>query len=381
MCYEHSRPLELYCDVCKTYICPVCLSDHYSACPTPKFKHVFRHASDVSLPKLDKLIKDSDTIGPEHNDESVLLLTSLYNVISPLKHLTEEHNEFMDKLKKSTKEIESLHKYLEGRRATNSSREQELLSCQRNLTAALTSKNLIGAVKFTLQAFVMNPEKKKMEEEKAAVEKVRETVRIEGEVKKLRELAESVKAVLLKCQSLRLNFSVFNWRCDPNYLSPKIGLSEDGLEIKCVKGTGYAAIIGDTPIDYGIMVFEVTASGLCCSGKEGFGIIEYSKYKELFAANPETPTAYDSMTGLMHGDIVKNMLVLTGNELLLDVPFTVSINMCDHVLNIKGPGTLLTTELKTGVQYVPCFSLGCEKNKFVVHPLEAMIDEADFFSS
>ncbi len=376
LCQKHARPLEVYCTRCKSQICPECISTHESpACPEPDFDHVFKHAAEASVPKLDGLIKEAASLGPEHDVESTDLLTSLYNIITPLKRLVDEHTDYMEKLKAGFKQIESYAKSVQ--KAKKTSAEAELQQCKKRLQAAVSSQNISETIRVLKKIDAERGKQVDKGADKALVMNVAGKLKDEKPVEDLRKLAEEVQKVLFKCQRLRLNFSVFNWRCDRKYLSPKLALSEDGLEITCIQGTNYACIIGDTPIDYGIMVFEVTSSGLCCSGKEGFGVIEYDTFRDIYAANPNLPSAYDHMIGLMQGDVAKGMVILTGNELLLDVPFTVSINMCDHVLNVKGPGTLLTAELKSGVRYVPCFSLGCTRNKFTIRPLEALFDESD----
>jgi len=373
-CVQHNRPLELFCLTCKKLICPECLSTHDNTCPECDYEHILQYSQRITLPKLDAMISENEMQGPENDIESQELLTSLYNIITPLQRTVEEHTTYMNQLKSVDKEINLILKgakvklELEGK-------QKEYEKYEKRMHQALKDHNIKEVVTLCKLITTEGEKRRGYKEEIKIMNDIKPNLNTEKDIEAIRKVADEVQLILFRCQRLRLNFSVLNWKIDKNFLSPKISLSENCLEISCSQGTNYASIIGDIPIDYGQMSFEVTSSNLCCNGKEGFGLIEYEKYKEIYAANPLCPSAYDDMIGLFQGDIVKGMLILTGNELLLDVPFTVNIDMCNLVMNIKGPGTLLTTELKSGVQYVPCFSIGCTKNKFIIRPLEAIIDE------
>ncbi len=373
-CNVHGRPLELYCNSCKTYICAECLSTHSASCPAADYDHVFGRAQKIALPKLQQLLAQNEQVGPQFEDESVSLLTNLCNIITPLKTTVTEHAESAEKLNELVLNVE---KFAQANQKANfqERKKKQLEALKKQLQEALTEQNLAAVSQLTHRALAEGEVQKGSKEEAKIATALKTDIKGLNYLDTYKSMAEDLQRILAQCDRLRLNKSVFNWKCDRRYVSSKLSVAENGLEIRCSESGGYAAVVGDTPIDYGVLVYEVTASGLCCNGKEGFGVIEVGKFRELYSVNSKTQNAHDYMIGLMCGDMPKSMLVLTGKELLLDVPYVVSINMCDHVMNIKGPGTLLTTELESGVAYVPCFSLGCTNNVMKIKPLEAMEEE------
>jgi hypothetical protein len=190
----------------------------------------------------------------------------------------------------------------------------------------------------------------------------------------------AAKQLSTKCRLLKMVGYNGDWKLDRKYVSTKMSLSEDGLTYGNTASNGYPAIIGDVPFDSGLYGYEVIPTSLDCTGKEGFGIIELDKYVAAHAADNATPTAYDGMIGFLYRNEAKNMTVERSSDMQMGSKYYVRVSMIDLTCTITGPSLSLRAELKPGVVYVPCFSLGCSSNKLQIRPLTDF-DEPDASST
>ncbi len=373
-CLQHDRATEIYCKSCKTYICPECLTTHGSDGHKPELIHIFKYAPEVALPILDHLLKDISGKDSEMNLDASEFVATLGAVVPTIKEAVTAHAESVLMLKSLVSQIEMYVAPLKQQPFADRI-TKGLTTDKKRLEEALKKKDVQTAVSLTKKIEAEGQISGGSDKDRALVSKVKAAISSLADLKTYKELINAIQLLAFKCQHLRLNQCITDWKCDRKYLSTKMTLSEDGLTFGNNAGNGYPAIIGDTPFDSGVLAYEVTPSGLCCSGKEGFGIIELSKYKTKQAADAATPTVYDDMIGLLYNNTARNMRVVAGSEFRNNEKYTVKADLSSLKMTIKGPNCNLTADLKPDTAYVPCFSCGCRNNKLVIKPIECYDEE------
>jgi len=368
-CIHHDRINELYCKGCKSYICPECIAQHTKSCKDLEIVHIYDYAPQSTLPLIDHLLKDLSGKDAEMNLDATEFTTNLVNIVPNIRSIVNLYVDIMKMLDEVIKHIE---------RQVNTKQHDDfaeqikkgLMIDKKRLEEALRTKNITSVVSLTKK--IEAEEELKTDQKKGVklIEKIMKDISTLTDFKVYKEVIDSIQLVLFKCQHLRLNQCISGWKCDKNYLSTKMTLSEDGLTFGNSAGNGYPGIVGDTPFDSGILAYIVTPSGLCCNGKEGFGIIPLERYKAKYIADNVTPIVYEDIIGLLYGGIAKNMKVINGSQLTNNKEYTVVANMYELVMTIKGPGCSVQAELTPGVVYVPCFSCGCRNNKLVIKPID-----------
>jgi len=373
-CIHHSRSTDIYCKGCKKYICPECLTTHSSDGHKQDLVHIFDYSSQVAVPILDHLLKDINRNDSELNLNAIEFVATLNNFVPLLRDSIIEHEERIVLLKSLTAQIESFIGPLKQGSYTDRIRSG-LIVDKMKLEQALREKDLKTVVTITKKIEAEKEISGGEERDKAIISRIKSSLEPLKDLNIYKDLLDSVQKLSFKCQHMRLNMCVTGWKLDKKYLTRKMTLTEDGLTYGNQAGNGYPAIIGDTPVDYGVIAYEVHASGLCCSGKEGFGMIDYKKYKEKYAADEITPTAYSEMLGLFYNNVATNMTVVSGSSFTNNEKYTVVANLITLTMIIKGPNCHLRADLLPDVFYVPCFSSGCRGNKIVVTPIEVYNDD------
>ena len=305
-CLTHDKGLEIYCEGCKTYICVECLSTHDDTCLSSKYVHLFKHTEEAALPKIDKMLEEMTASDSEVAMEANALLGGLSEIIPQLKHVIVEHHQSSQTLKSLTTQLESKTAPMKHQPISEQLR-MGLTADKKRLENALKEDDMQTVITLTKRIIGESEISEKSDIEKPAIQKIKSRIASIDYMKTYKELIDCLTQLSTKCQRLRLGGCVTNWKCDARYVSRKLSLTPDGLTLGNTASDGYPGIIGDTPIDAGMCIFEVIPSGLNCTGKEGFGIIELDKYKSIQAANPETPTVHEQMIGFMYSNEAKNM--------------------------------------------------------------------------
>ncbi len=373
-CLQHDKPTEIYCKTCKNYICAECLTDHTADGHKENYVHIFKYSPEVAMPLLDHLLKDISGKDSEMNMDATEFVATLGSVLPQIKDAVSAHAESVLLLKSLVSQIEMYVAPLKQQPFVDRIRKG-LTSDKKRLEEALKKKDVQTVVMLTRKIEAEGQVSGGSDKDKLLVAKVKECISKLSDLKLYKELITNIQLLAFKCQHLRLNQCVGDWKIDRKYLSTKMTLTEDGLTYGNQAGNGYPGIVGDTPFDSGILAYEVTPSGLCCSGKEGFGVIELEKYKVKHAADSTTPTIYDDMVGLLQNGVAKNMTVVNGSELRNNEKYIVKADLIGLKMTIKGPGCHIKADLKPDTTYVPCFSCGCRNNKFVIKPIEAYDEE------
>ena len=369
-CIRHDKATEIYCKTCKAYICPECVTDHGEDGHKPEFLHVFDYSQAVASPLLDNLLKDISGKDSEMNFDATEFVFMLGTVVPQIKETVMAHATSVQTLKALVGQIEQYVAPLKQQPFVDRIRKG-LTADKKRLEEALKKKDVQTVVTLSKKIEAEGQISGGAEMDKELIAKIKSSITSLTDLKTYKELTQAIQLLAYKCQHLRLNQNVSDWKCDKKYLTTKMTLSEDGLTYGNQAGNGYPGIIGDMPVDSGILAFEVTPSGLCCSGKEGFGIIEFEKYKAKFAADSTTPTIHDDMIGLQHNNVAKNMTVVSGSELRNNEKYVVKADLTNCKMTIKGPGCHIKADLKPETVYVPCFSCGCRNNKFIIKPADA----------
>ena len=323
---------------------------------------------------IDHLLKDLNGKDNELNLNATEFASSLGTVAPIIKDTVTTYAENVSLLKLLTSQIQTYTSPIKQQVYSERIRNG-LTSDKKKLEEALKAKDLRTVLTITKKIESEDRIIGGTDKDKKIVAQIKQSLRKLEDIKIYKELIDSAEMLSLKCQNMSISQNVFNWKCDKTYLTSKMTLSEDGLTYGNQAGNGYPAIIGDTPIETGILAYEVIPEALCCSGKEGFGIIELERYKEKFASDSVTPTAYDEMHGFFYGDVAKNMSEVSGSEFKNGTTYRVVTNLLTCTMSITGPGCKLKTHLKPDTFYVPCFSCGCRNNKIIIKPIEAAFDD------
>eukprot|EP00826_Nyctotherus_ovalis_P009675 TRINITY_DN12560_c0_g1_i5.p1 TRINITY_DN12560_c0_g1~~TRINITY_DN12560_c0_g1_i5.p1 ORF type:complete len:326 (-),score=65.37 TRINITY_DN12560_c0_g1_i5:98-1075(-) len=322
----------------------------------------------MAIPTLEKLIERT---GEEDSKVNLRVVEFVSNMNGFLPKLKEELKSRMEAVSVIQKLVRQMENYAVPVKQQLVDRIRNgLTTDKKKLEEALESRNLEKVVSLTMKIEAEN-KTTGVTKEISLVSNVKSTISALTDIHIYKQILDSLQMLSFKCQHLRLSQCIVDWCCDRKYLSNKMVLSEDGLTYGNQVGHGYPAIIGNTPFDSGIMAFEVTPFSLCCKGKEGFGIIELSKYLTKYAADNVTPTAYEEMLGLFYNGIHRGVNAVSGCLMKNNATYVVKADMSKLELSITGPDCKLIGSLKADTKYVPCFSCGCRANKLVIKPIEA----------
>lgn len=373
-CIHHEKPNELYCKTCKNYICAECISNHMTECTSPQYLHVFHYSPEIAMPLLDNMLKEICAgTDSEINVDAMEFISNLSTIVPTLKEAISLHAQSVNHLKNLVNQIEQFLAPLQQQSFVDRIR-MGLTADKKRLEQALKSKDLQTVISITRKVEAESVISGGGKKDKELIGKVKSTLSSLSDLKAYKELIAVTQLLICKCEHLRLNQCIGNWKCDKKYVSTKMTLSEDGLTYGNQAGSGYPSIIGDVPFEYGMFAFEVTPSGLCCNGKEGFGIIDLEKYKAAHAADNTTPVTHDNMIGLLYNNVAKNMTVVANSEMRMNEKHVVKVDLVNLKMTIKGTGCSLKADLQPNVTYVPVFSLGCRNNKLIIKPLESFDD-------
>lgn len=368
-CVSHDRVTELYCSSCKRYLCPECVTAHEDDGHSSALIHVLDYAPKIAVPMLQKLIERTDEEDSKVNLKVVEFVSSMNGFLPRLKEELKSRVEAVNVIQKLAHQMENYTVPVKQQLLVDRIRNG-LTADKKKLEEALESKNLEAAVNLTMKIEAENKTTGGATKEISLINNVKSAISALSDIHIYKQILDSLQMLSFKCQHFRLNQCIIDWCCDRKYLSSKMTLSEDGLTYGNQAGSGYPAIIGNTPFDSGVVAFEVTPSSLCCKGKEGFGIIELSKYLARHAADNATPVAYEDMLGLFYGGTFRGVNAVSGSVMKNNATYVVKADMPKLELSVTGPDCKLVGSLKPGTKYVPCFSCGCRANKLVIKPIE-----------
>ena len=374
MCKTHNRMNEIYCKNCNRYICPKCISDHPANGHDPKYVHILHYSPVGIIPKIDSLISSSKGSGKKNDAEILEIGESLKSVVPKLADFLSVREAKCQGLLRLLKTLKS-YANQDAKPVSSTSSSDNLAADKKELEKAIASRNSNLAMKLMLKIENAQGGASSSESVSGIAKKMEEELRSLEDTRSFDAAAAAIGLLLAKCQSLGITQTCSDWICDRKYLSTKMSLSEDGLTFGNTASNGYPSIIGSVPFtDGGMYAFEVTPHNLDCTGKEGFGIIEKSKYMAAYSSDNTTPTVRDDIIGFMHSTEAKNIRSEKMSSMQSDAKYYVQVNMVEYIVTITGPGLLLKGDLKTGMEYYPCFSLGCKNNLIYIKPLP------DYFS-
>ncbi len=366
-CVRHKRLNELYCTVCKTYLCGECVTGHGKEPHHPKYLHVMQYSLQM-LPKIDRLIEATKSQAVEAEADAAFLTKELGTLIPRMKEITEMHGKTAESINKLALQLGTYGKHM-GKGKLTENVVAGLNNDKTRLKRAMETRKIEEVLRITQRI----GEEAQLEEKKltsaALIQQLEKAIEEMEKGDPLKPLAAAASAISAKCRLLRMVQYSSDWKCDRQYFSAKMSLSEDGLTFGNTAGSGYPAIIGDTLFDGGLYAFEVTPQGLDCTGKEGFGIIERDKYLAAFRSDSSAPTVHDDMIGFLYKNEAKNMTAEQSADMQMGSKYYVRVNMVGLSMTITGPGVKFKADLKPGMVYVPCFSCGCTGNKLVIRPL------------
>ena len=367
---RHDRENEILCETCHTYICPECVTDHASDGHAPKFIHVLKYAPTNVLPKIDGLIESAKLREKTINEEATQLVDALQEFLPKLSELVKIHAQSAAVLKSLASQLKTY-----GQQKPEGVFHEKVISGleseKKRLEQMVKAKNVKEALKLTQRIESEALITKSQETPKTIMERIYKAIEPLQDAKFYQPLINSLELAVAKCHFFRLVHYVRDWKCDRQYFSSKMFLSEDCLTYGNTASSGYPAIIGDIPFDCALYAYEAIPVHLECTSKEGFGIIERDKYLSIFNADKATPTAHEHMIGFMYKNVAKGMTVEKMVDMKMDEKYYVRVNMIELYMTITGPGLSLRAELKPGVVYAPCFSCGCSSNRIKIRPLES----------
>lgn len=374
-CVKHGFLLEVYCRGCHVFMCPECISEHGKSGHPADYVHVLEYSKESTLKQIENLVEDAKVKDKKIEEESVAMLSLLGGLVKGAEEAAEVYAKQAKHLKAVAVQLKTFSNSKKKGAAT-SNIVTELENEKKKLTAAVDSKNVKEVVRLTTKIegeskLVVNPEP------------------VEGMVAKLKAAYDALLkddvfgsvqgaagAVTAKCNQLKLIQYQNSWKVDRQYFSTKMFLSEDNLTFGNSASSGYPAIIGDTPFDYGLFAYEAIPTSLDCTGREGFGIIEKDRYLSIWNNDKTTPDVRNDIIGYLYRNEAKNMTAVRMADMIMGRKYYVKVNMFDLTVKITGPGVLLTADLKPGVVYVPCFSCGCSSNRIKIRPLD-FFDEGE----
>eukprot|EP00830_Metopus_es_P014530 TRINITY_DN388_c0_g3_i1.p1 TRINITY_DN388_c0_g3~~TRINITY_DN388_c0_g3_i1.p1 ORF type:complete len:416 (+),score=99.76 TRINITY_DN388_c0_g3_i1:65-1312(+) len=375
-CIIHQARLnELFCKTCKVYMCARCISGHDKA-HASSIVHILHYTPTNTLPKIDSLIEAAKEKEKEVDVESKGIVTSLQVVYPEIRDIMLLHDNQARMLKTLIQKLAPFsNETSKERKAPNIA--EGLLNEKKKLEGYIKEKKVKEALQLAFKI--------ENEAEAVAVTEPGESLvkRLHAEMKKLKEQAlykdilSAANLLMTKCQLLKIMTFDSNWTIDKTFQSTKMFLSEDNLTYGCTSSNGYPGIIGTANSDNGSFAFEVIPTSLCCSGKEGFGIVERDRYIEEHKKDNVTPTIHTFMMGYTYKNEVRNMTKEEAKDLEMGKKYYVKCNVSDLKVTITGPGVKLSAELKPGVAYAPALSCGCSGNRIKIRPLASMEEEEE----
>ena len=368
-CIFHARLSEIYCLTCNSFLCPECIGEHADSKHEPKYIHASVYAQQFTYPKIDTLIESTEKNKTKLNDEVLEFTTILTKHIPEAKAKIEEYIKTVNALKGILTEISGYSTaILESDYAEKI--KHGLANDKKALENAIKNKDLSAIVSISRRVEAEEKLSSGVTTGTLASDLTKGLV-ILSDAKSHEKLLDTLQLIMFKGQQLKLYSYIGQWRIDSKYVSTKMTLSDNGLIYGNKASSGYVAIIGDTLLVNCKVAFGVIPRGLCCNGKEGFGIIEYDTYERIYKGDKTTPTAYDNMVGFLYNNVAKNMTAEQMTNMQMGEKYTVKVDLIEHTMSITGNNLKLTTKLKPDTIYVPCFSCGCSNNKIEVTPLES----------
>ena len=372
-CFAHKRSNEIYCTECNTYLCPECISFHNTPMHKPRYLHVLQYSEYYILPKIDTLGRSMEAFGVNEEAEVSKFLLELKKAVSSSGFDVRVPMQKLARLKSILFNLKSYLTQLQGE-TSQENIINELNREKKRMEILMKNKNTVELLKLVHKTEELIKLNKERERAKDLVQKLKKAIIPMNDLSIYKEAIVVASMLNTKCQMYRQEQSITEWKCDKTYLSNKMSLSEDGLTFGNTTSNGYPAIIGNAPFDSGMYAFEVIPTGLDCSGKEGFGIIEKDKYLKAYNNDKVTPTVYNDMIGFFYKSDVRGMTVKMKSDMQMGQKYIVRVNMPELWVSIKGPGVDLKGKLMAEAVYYPCFSCGCSGNKMQIKPL-AYTDE------
>ncbi len=186
-------------------------------------------------------------------------------------------------------------------------------------------------------------------------------------------LAENGSILRGKLKQLGICPVYTDWKCDRKYAGKSMYISDDGLTIGCILKSDCVPIIGDTPISYGLLAFEVT--GETFTEGDAFGVIELDKFMAAHYKEKNYVPFEAVMIGYSFKKGPKNMAGRRRDNLSMGTAYKVYLELVSYEARVVGPGIDVRAELAPGKEYVPCFICSDIKSKIIVTPLKQYVEE------
>ena len=107
------------------------------------------------------------------------------------------------------------------------------------LEEAIKKKDIQMVITLTKKIEAEEELAKDKDRDKMLIKKVQESMGMVNDLNDYNELKNVLQLLSFKCQHLRLNQCVSDWKCDRRYFTTKMTLSEDGLTYGNNAGNGY----------------------------------------------------------------------------------------------------------------------------------------------
>jgi len=367
-CVVHKRLNEIHCTECNTFLCLECIAGHKTETHKAKYVHVMHHAKSQTLHKIDSLKTSVENSESKLEIEAKELVEGINKLAPEINETVNLYMERFEKLKGTMKVLMSCIKYsLKGDYKENVRKSLEIEKKQ--LQRLIKAQDVKELLKLTQKIEEETKVAKNQERSQDLLLALRSEVREIKDSNVYKSILVSAKSLVAKSNIYRLSNYQKDWTCDRKYLSIKMYLSPDNLTFGNTATNGYPGIIGTMAFDIGLYAYEAIPVGLDCNEKEGFGIIEKDAYLEAHKSDPVTPIVYNKMIGFLYRKEARNMTVEKIKEMSMNEKYYVRVNIPDLLMTINGPGVKLSTHLKPGVVYYPCFSCGCSNNRIKIRPL------------
>ena len=372
-CSTHNKPYVLSCMKCNKCVCNDCIVKHTSDCSVPRYITLLKYVKG----KSQGLFAKQSSAGTTPSAEAAGELKSSLKSVAKLMEIVQAQLNKVEDFKLAANKAKSF--VAMGGSGKSSGGASLLFTKDKEaLEKAIKAKDIKAATIISMKYVVETKVGKDSESASSIVGKVKSAV--ESFCTTGKELESSLSAaekMKSKCESLLKSIYTKDWKCDKQYLTTKMSLSEDGLLYGNTASSGYPAIIGTVPFEEGFYAYELIPESLDCTGKEGFGIVEKSVYLNACASDKLTPTVYDTMLGFLYPAACKNMTSVRSTTMQMGQKYYVKVDMSLLKVIIFGPGLLLKANLKPGTIYYPCFSCGCKNNKQKIRPLESFAEVDD----
>ena len=372
-CLLHSRVNEVVCEVCRSYICPECISVHTIECPNASFTHVLGYASTKVIPKLES-IQERVIIHAGKLKEG-LAETDLKGFTNDLLKAAEAYDSNVKNLEKLLNDLERVQ--AQHPESTNFAglRVRTLEKEKGKFDKAIKGKDIKNLLKSMQQITILDPNNM---EAAAAIPPMIKSFKdgldsLAGNIAVSKAIIADTKTIVEQFGYLGISTYHAKWKLDIKYKTDKISLDPHCLKFACKQG-GPVAIIGNTPIKEGRMAYEVVLQGLEKVGKEGFGVVKLSKFKSCWtAANPMTSLT-DGFIGCLFKNEVRGVIGVKSTDLEMNKKYYVRIDTGTCSVNITGPETCYSGDLEPGEEYVPCLICESTKSKISIRPLNSFCE-------